>query len=126
MQLYKLPKILILQLKRFGINSKVHNFGHIYFSSGGQKISTFVDYPVNELDMTPFCVNKKNKEQLIYDLIGVSNHFGSLGGGHYTATAKNHITGTWFDFNDSNVHPTSEDRAVSDGAYILVYKRRKN
>lgn len=25
---------------------------------------------------------------MIYDLIGVSNHFGSTGGGHYTAYCK--------------------------------------
>jgi ubiquitin C-terminal hydrolase len=25
---------------------------------------------------------------LLYDLIGVSNHFGSTGGGHYTAYCK--------------------------------------
>ncbi len=28
------------------------------------------------------------EEPLLYDLIGVSNHFGSTGGGHYTAYCK--------------------------------------
>jgi len=28
---------------------------------------------------------------LLYDLYAVSNHFGGLGGGHYTAYAKNWV-----------------------------------
>lgn len=30
-------------------------------------------------------------KRVIYDLYAVSNHFGGLGGGHYTAYAKNHV-----------------------------------
>ena len=37
----------------------------------------------------------------LYDLFAVSNHYGGLGGGHYTAYAKNN--GKWYDFNDSSV-----------------------
>ena len=38
-------------------------------------------------NINDFCKEKK----LIYDLYAVSNHFGGLGGGHYTAFAKNHV-----------------------------------
>jgi ubiquitin carboxyl-terminal hydrolase 4/11/15 len=38
-----------------------------------------------------------------YDLFAVSNHFGGLGGGHYTAFAKNPLNNKWHDFNDSMV-----------------------
>jgi ubiquitin carboxyl-terminal hydrolase 4/11/15 len=34
-------------------------------------------------------------------LFAVSNHYGGMGGGHYTAYAKNPMFNTWFDFNDS-------------------------
>ena len=37
----------------------------------------------------------------VYDLVAVSNHVGYLGGGHYTACAKN--GGKWYNFNDSHV-----------------------
>jgi len=53
-----------------------------------------------------------NKEQRCYNLIAVSNHFGGLGGGHYTAYAKNHIDGHWHYFDDSSVSLSSEDRVV--------------
>lgn len=33
-------------------------------------------------------------EEPIYELYAVSNHYGGLGGGHYTAYAKNN--GKWF------------------------------
>ena len=49
------------------------------------------------LDLTNFVINPELPEQkqsvevgtkIIYDLIGVSNHMGSTGGGHYTAYCK--------------------------------------
>jgi len=58
----------------------------------------------------------------IYDLYAVSNHYGGLGGGHYTAYAKNNDK--WYDFNDSSVRSVSESSIVGSGAYILFYKRR--
>jgi ubiquitin carboxyl-terminal hydrolase 22/27/51 len=37
----------------------------------------------------------------MYDLFGVSNHYGQLLAGHYTAYAKN--DGAWYKFNDDIV-----------------------
>ena len=42
-----------------------------------------------------------DKESLIYDLYAVSNHFGSLSGGHYTAFSQNVITKKWYEFDDT-------------------------
>jgi ubiquitin carboxyl-terminal hydrolase 4/11/15 len=42
--------------------------------------------------------------QAIYDLYAVSNHFGGLGGGHYTAFAKNIYDNQWYNFDDSMVN----------------------
>lgn len=53
------------------------------------------------------------------------NHSGGLGGGHYTAYAKNFESGRWYDFNDSSVSPLSDpSRVVSPTAYVLFYRRR--
>jgi ubiquitin carboxyl-terminal hydrolase 4/11/15 len=57
----------------------------------------------------------------MYELYAISNHFGGLGGGHYTAYAKNN--GKWFDFNDSSVRAVSESSICGSGAYILFYQR---
>lgn len=62
---------------------------------------------------------------LLYDLYAVTNHFGSLSFGHYTATCKNYISGLWYDYNDSSVSEVdSPSDVVSEAAYVLYYKRR--
>jgi len=58
----------------------------------------------------------------VYDLYAISNHFGGLGGGHYTAYCKN--AGKWYEFNDSSCRSTSEGSITGSGAYILFYERR--
>jgi len=51
-------------------------------------------------------------EPMVYDLFGVDEHIGGLGGGHYRAYALNHITGQWYHFDDSYVTPARPDDAV--------------
>ena len=43
----------------------------------------------------------------IYDLVGVSNHMGSLSGGHYVAQCFNSEMQKWYGFNDENVSDAS-------------------
>jgi len=45
-----------------------------------------------------------------------------MGGGHYTAYAKNE--GSWYDYNDSSVHKISPSEVVNKDAYMLFYVRR--
>lgn len=111
MEIYSVPKIFFIQLKRFqqrrGMNNsgRTGMFGHMYAQIAGQeKNDAFVDFPIEGLDMRPYVKNLANEEKPVYyDLIGVSNHFGSLNGGHYTASCKNPLTGQWHYFNDSSV-----------------------
>lgn len=61
----------------------------------------------------------------LYDLYAVDNHFGGLGGGHYTAFAKNPLDGRWYNYDDSSVRPVSDPQSVkSAAAYLLFYRRR--
>lgn len=46
-------------------------------------------------------LERNGKESLIYDLYAVSNHFGSLSGGHYTAFCQNAINKKWYEFDDT-------------------------
>ena len=76
---------------------------------------------------------KKEKKKCVYDLYAISNHYGSLNGGHYTAFVENPIAKKWFEFDDTNVSKISaknnleeiEKMIVSKAAYVLFYKLRK-
>lgn len=86
--LWKTPDILAVHLKRF--------------SSAGwrrEKLDVLVDFPIEGLDLTTRVVDKADGRQEIYDLIAVDDHWGGLGGGHYTAFAKNFIDGEWYSYN---------------------------
>lgn len=73
--------------------------------------------------MSEFLINP-NAGPCRYDLIAVSNHYGGMGGGHYTGYAKNKDDGKWYNFDDSSVSPASEDQIVSKAAYVLFYQRQ--
>ena len=54
----------------------------------------------------PMDIEEKKEEsekKILYDLYAVSNHYGSMGFGHYTAYVKNPKTHKWFDMDDSRV-----------------------
>ena len=133
LELYRLPKILIVQLKRFQSKksaSKASGFiGMAYAQICQQeKVGDLVDYPVEGLDLRQYVQDPAVRDSptpVYYDLYAVSNHYGSLNGGHYTATAYNSEAKKWFDFNDSSVSGTSVDEVVSAGAYLLFYRRRE-
>ena len=99
MEIYKVPPVLFLNLKRFKSSA-----GSYY----KDKLDDVVDFPIKNLDLTDKILSNKNKDgsfkqSLIYDLYAISNHYGNMGFGHYTAYAKNYKTGKWYDFDDSSV-----------------------
>ena len=61
--------------------------------------------------MSPYVLSpeQKSQESLKYDCYGISNHFGSVGFGHYTAYAKNPLDDKWYNFDDSSVSPVGEN-----------------
>lgn len=111
--IWSLPKVLIIHLKRFSFSR-----------SWRDKIDTLVEFPIDGLDMSKYVLNpaQKTKKQLTYNLIGVANHFGGLGGGHYTAYAKNAIQNAWYSFDDALVTPASSSNVVTRSAYVLFYQ----
>ena len=60
-----------------------------------------------------------------YDLFAVSNHYGGLGGGHYTAFCKVNEANQWYCFDDSHTKPVNPEDVVTPAAYVLFYRRRK-
>ena len=120
MELFYLPKLFIVCLKRFS-NSESRYY---YFSSYNrwEKNNAYVDFPINDMDMKEY-VTGPDKDNSVYDLFAVSQHYGGTGGGHYTAVCKN-IDGNWYNYNDSSVTQTSESDVVSSAAYVLFYRRK--
>jgi len=78
---------------------------------GSRKLNDHINFPVENLDMSRYvlCDGKK----AIYDLYGVSNHFGSMGGGHYTAFAKNPVYQKWYEFDDCTVSKATPSQVVT-------------
>jgi ubiquitin C-terminal hydrolase len=106
LDIWKLSDVLVINLKRFQF-TKYHR----------DKIESMVTCPLVDLDLSEYCENANAK----YNLFAVSNHYGGLSGGHYTAYAK--VGDKWYDFNDSSVSETSERSVVSSAAYVLFYVR---
>jgi len=115
--LWSLPEVLVIHLKRFS-----------YTESLRDKLDTLVEFPAKGLNLAPYIINpnqtNREKTDAIYDLIGVANHYGGLGGGHYTAYAKNKDDNRWYYFDDSSVSEAREESVCSKAAYVLFYLRR--
>ncbi|KAL7061776.1 hypothetical protein AAHC03_01486 [Spirometra sp. Aus1] len=105
--LWSLPKVLVIHLKRF---RSLYRFN---------KINEFVDFPTEGLKLYDW-----RHEEHVYDLVAVSNHMGGLGGGHYTAFAKNRYDNRWYNFDDSYTCQVS-GTPVTASAYVLIYVRRQ-
>ncbi|KRY54184.1 Ubiquitin carboxyl-terminal hydrolase 4 [Trichinella britovi] len=110
--LWYLPEVLVIHLKRFSASRSFRN-----------KIDTLVSFPITNLDMSKWCI-AKDCEPALYDLVSISNHYGGLGSGHYTAFAKNCDTKRWYNFDDMHVSVVSEEDIVTKEAYVLIYLRQ--
>ncbi|KAF1503515.1 Ubiquitin carboxyl-terminal hydrolase 4, partial [Megadyptes antipodes antipodes] len=112
--LWSLPRILVVHLKRFS-----------YSRYWRDKLDTVVEFPIRGLNMSEFVCDPR-AGSYVYDLIAVSNHYGAMGVGHYTAYAKNKVNDKWYYFDDSSVSVASEDQIVTKAAYVLFYQRRNS
>ena len=114
-EIYYLPKILIICLNRF------KNNGRYYY----EKNCSFVDFPVENFELGPYVIGP-DKDHSKFDLIAVSQHYGSTGGGHYTAACKN-IDENWYEYDDSHLSQLSKiNEIVNKAAYVLFYRKQTN
>jgi ubiquitin C-terminal hydrolase len=98
-----LPRILVIQLKRF---------------DGSAKMDRFVDY-ATELDLSMHCIPECPPH---YQLFGVCFHRGSPTQGHYTACCE--VKGQWHMMDDDGVAPLGDiNMIIQRDAYVLLYKR---
>jgi ubiquitin C-terminal hydrolase len=88
------------------------------------KITTRVDFPLDNLSLNAFIGNAelRNSDNFDYRLVAVSNHTGTMDGGHYTAVCRH--SRRWFKFDDTNVKECDDlSSIVSSASYILFYSR---
>lgn len=109
LEIWKVPPILLVHLKRFS-----------YEGRWKQKLQTSVDFPLDTLDLAQYVIGPKQSLKR-YNLYGVSNHYGGLDGGHYTAYCKNVLKQRWYKFDDHEVTEISTSSVKSSAAYILFY-----
>lgn len=117
LRIYRLPKVLLLHIKRFK-----------YSGSSREKLTNNVSFPVKGLKLSQFVsdVSSPADSNATYDLYAVSNHYGSMAGGHYTAACRVGLPGgreQWYSFNDDAVSKLSPQSVVTPCAYMLFYVR---
>lgn len=113
----KLAPIIVIHLNRFA-------------ESGGwlEKRNTAVDFPLKEFDLKPYLITDhdtpmNNTRFCTYNLYAMSNHYGTMEGGHYTAFCKNSVQNKWYKYDDQTVTEVSPSQVKSQNtsAYLLFY-----
>jgi len=107
---WNFPKILIITLKR-------------YSPDGRYKNNVFVDFPLENLDLSKYVVGYK-AQTYKYHLFGVANHMGGINGGHYTAFAVSSENRKWYCYNDDRVSEIDKNQVASPTAYCLFYRKQ--
>ena len=112
-ELYYLPRIMCICLTRFLKKGRFYDY---------TKDNTYVEFPIENLNMDNYICGPDKKHSK-YDLFAVSQHYGGMGGGHYTAVCKN-IDGNWYDYDDRSCSKTSIRNICTSAAYVLFYRRK--
>ncbi|OMO68655.1 Peptidase C19, ubiquitin carboxyl-terminal hydrolase 2 [Corchorus olitorius] len=111
LDLWRLPEVLVIHLKRFSYSRFIKN-----------KLETYVDFPIHDFNLSNYISHIDIQLPYCYQLYAISNHYGGMGGGHYTAFVD-HGHGRWYEFDDDKVLPVSEDIIKTSAAYVLFYRR---
>jgi ubiquitin carboxyl-terminal hydrolase 4/11/15 len=74
LDLWRLPEILVVHLKRFSYSRYIRN-----------KLETYVDFPIDDFDLSTYTSKKDSQFSNHYVLYAISNHHGGMGCGHYDA-----------------------------------------
>jgi ubiquitin C-terminal hydrolase len=106
-RLWRLPKYLFIQLKRF------HN---------NHKLNHFISYPLNDLNLKKYS-DSYEKNNCLYNLIGVVHHYGNINFGHYISFIKDEEN-KWFCCNDDNIYEITDfKKIITNDTYLLLYQK---
>eukprot|EP00090_Calanus_glacialis_P038312 TRINITY_DN6690_c0_g1_i1.p1 TRINITY_DN6690_c0_g1~~TRINITY_DN6690_c0_g1_i1.p1 ORF type:complete len:1106 (+),score=377.60 TRINITY_DN6690_c0_g1_i1:83-3400(+) len=106
----KLPPLLVIHLSRF-------------YQEGmyTRKKQNFVNFDLKNLNLGQFAIDGFENKFSQFNLYAVSNHFGSLEGGHYTAYCSSSVLKRWHKYDDQDVSTMDPADVVTPAAYILFY-----
>jgi len=106
----KLPPLLVIHLSRF-------------YQDGmyTRKKQNFVNFDLKNLNLGQYSIEGFENKFFQFNLYAVSNHFGSLEGGHYTAYCSSNVLKRWHKFDDQDVSTMDPADVVTPAAYILFY-----
>jgi U4/U6.U5 tri-snRNP-associated protein 2 len=116
-KIYKLPKYLIIHVKRFYKNE--------FFL---EKNPTIVNFPIRNLDLTDLIdqsdFEPDTREVYKYDLLANIIHEGKPEGGTYRVQVRHKPTEEWFDIQDLHVNSIMPQQVTVTESYILVFERQ--
>ncbi|XP_011504954.1 PREDICTED: ubiquitin carboxyl-terminal hydrolase 8 isoform X2 [Ceratosolen solmsi marchali] len=115
-EIAKLPHIIVIHLNRFG-------------DTGGwlEKKNTAVEFPLCNFTLRTYFSQDdnhlNNSQASNYNLYAMSNHYGTMDGGHYTAYCKNNTQNKWYKYDDHTVTEVHQNqvKSQSNSAYLLFY-----
>jgi ubiquitin C-terminal hydrolase len=111
-QLWQLPRVLIVQLKRFTCDL-----------TNDTKMTKKILFDL-QLDLSEFINKCEHDPAPLYNLVAVLTHSGTLASGHYTTFAKHLDNEVWYYFDDQRVRQVSPNEVLLSDAYVLFYKRQ--
>ncbi|XP_063219975.1 ubiquitin carboxyl-terminal hydrolase 2-like isoform X2 [Bacillus rossius redtenbacheri] len=112
----KFPQVLVLHLKRFLVNSE---------NNQRAKLTTKVDYKVQNLEMKEYSASSSSSSNCCYDLYAIVTHHGRVNSGHYVAYCQHPFSEQWHSFNDTRVNHLPLEKLVTEDAYLLFYQLKK-
>ena len=118
-----LPPILVFLLKRFSYNANID--GRSPLAGYRSKITDFVEFPLEGLDLSGYSLSPVDAPPAVYDLICVCNHSGTADFGHYYAYCRECVKGAWrwVEYNDEYVREMRASEVQTANAYMLFYRR---
>eukprot|EP00825_Cyclidium_porcatum_P028290 TRINITY_DN3058_c0_g1_i1.p1 TRINITY_DN3058_c0_g1~~TRINITY_DN3058_c0_g1_i1.p1 ORF type:complete len:628 (-),score=146.91 TRINITY_DN3058_c0_g1_i1:3-1886(-) len=115
--LWKLPNVLMICLKRFKYEAGIMN-----------KINSSIQLDFNAFTLSNYIPPQLQKEKPIYQLFATICHRGGLSYGHYTAFAQNKTELEWIQYNDSRTFliGSPEKQVPGCQSYMLLYQKSTN
>ena len=102
---YRLPQILMINVKRFSGNL------------------TKVTKPINvpeHIDLSATCIDIKPDVKAKYSLMSIACHIGSMHNGHYFAVCR-HPDGSWLMIDDDSLSPIEHYTKIDSRAYYTMF-----